>query len=95
MMQMAFAGYGPDFTCEGDDRPESYTYTTTAMTGSTSDVSSGQPPGLILADPVTVALANWTKNTCSINGSTCSSFVYDGVKKTVVTEVNSHTGSAG
>ncbi|RUS83434.1 hypothetical protein EGW08_008806 [Elysia chlorotica] len=83
MMQMSFAAYGPDYTCTAD----TYTYSSPSVvsTLSNSSYSSEQPSSLILAIPIGSVLANLT-NVCSVNGTSCSSYVYDGVKRTVVTE---------
>ena len=87
---MAFAGYGPDFTCNTNSGGDSYSYTTLAAA---SNSSAGSSLGVTSPSHVIASLANQTLNACSVNGSSCSSYVFSGVKRTIVTEVTG-TGSS-
>ncbi|GFN74064.1 hypothetical protein PoB_000057000, partial [Plakobranchus ocellatus] len=73
MMQMAFAGYGPDFICKvGDDDLHETNTSALALFGITSTRDG--------------AFANGTRNVCFVNGTSCTSYVFQGIKRTVVTE---------
>ncbi|GFR65832.1 solute carrier family 22 member 21 [Elysia marginata] len=91
MMQMAFAGYGPGFTCNVDGTTDGNHYTVAASDSATLAAANGlngSSLGATASSLVSVIIENGTtrRDVCSVNGSSCSSYTYDGVKRTIVTE---------